>query len=133
MVCLTAKEAWKQVQIETKTPIGYTGFTRWLKKFGIPARPGIDFDSYQLIHLHARLHANRPTRKVPSAQDQMNALKLLASYHTIEGSDLLSLVIATGALSRATLYRRSKEFFGQPFSTERTYSKVEARRLITGF
>lgn len=133
MVCLTAKEAWKQVQIETETTIGYTGFTRWLKKLGVSARLGIDLEAYKTAHNFALLHAERPTRKAPSPQSQIDALKILSRYHTVEGSDLLALVCATKALSKASLYRRSKEILGEPFSIMRTYSKVEARRLITGY
>ena len=133
MVCLTAKDAWRQLHSESQTTVTYNGFMKWVHKLSIDPSLGIDGDALKVLRNYAKVRAKAAsTRTHQNGQAKLAVLKAIAKRQTWKGSELVQMVEVYGALSRGTLYRRATTVLGRDFSATAEYSREQARLLIFG-
>lgn len=139
-ICLTAKDAWRQLHAEHATSISYQGFCRWLKKLGIDPRSGIDLDALRTIRRYASVRSSNPCRTHQNGSEKLAALKAIAELPIVSdgfksgfyGRQVKEVIELHRALGSATIYRRSKAVWGETFSTNSIYTMPEIRKLIFG-
>lgn len=131
MVCLSAKDAWRQLHNENLLEVGYTAFMKWVHKLSINPDLGIDEDALKVLRKYAEVRTAAPNyRTHQNGQAKVKVLRAIAQQPMWKGSELVQLVELHGAISRATLYRRTLD--GQKFNAVNQYTAAEARKLIFG-